>query len=151
MRGVRDVLPGLMLAALCLSGVIGAQAQTTVRPSAAAPSFAGPLVFRGTLGDEQIQVNLRPKADAGDGYEGDYFIFGSSQKVLLAGDLDKEDFAFEESENGTDISGQWEGKLSGDTISGTWQSADGSNKKPFNIKVLRTDAKAKKTSSKPAR
>jgi hypothetical protein len=151
MQRMRTVLPRLMLAAVCLPGVIGAQAQTTGTPAAVAPSFAGPLVFRGTLGDEQVQLNLRPKANAEDGYEGDYFVFGSSQKVLLAGGLENEDFAFEESGNGTDISGQWEGKLSGDIISGTWQSVDGSTQKPFKIKLMRIDEKAKKTSSKPAR
>lgn len=147
---MQRALPGLVVAAVCLFGAAGAQSQTTPKPAAAA-AFSKPVVLRGTLGDDQIQVHLRPKADVEDGYEGDYFIFGSSLKVLLAGDLDGEDFVFEESENGKDISGQWEGKMTADTISGTWQSVDGSTSKPFTIRLLRIDEKAKKTSSKPAR
>lgn len=140
-----------LVVGVCLFGAASAQAQTTPAPTATAPAFAKPFVLRGTLGDNQIQVNLRPKAEVGDGYEGDYFVFGTSPKILLAGDLDGEDLILEESENGTDISGQWEGKLSGDTISGTWQSVDGSVKKPFNIKLLRTDDKRGQGSSKPAK
>jgi hypothetical protein len=140
-----------MLAGVCLFGSAVAQPQTAPALTAATPAFARQVVLRGTLGDDQVQVNLRPKADAEDGVEGDYFLFGSSQKILLAGDLGGEDFILEESENGTDISGQWEGKLSGDMISGEWQSVDGSVKKPFNLKVLRTDDKAKQRASKTAR
>jgi hypothetical protein len=148
---MRRAFPGLILAGICLFGAAVAQSQTTPKPAAAAALFAGPVVLRGTLGNDRIQVNLRPKADIEDGYEGDYFVFGSSQKILLAGDVDGEDLILEESENGTDISGQWEGKVAGDTISGSWESVDGSVKKPFRITVLRTDNKAKKTSSKPVR
>jgi hypothetical protein len=150
---MRRALPGFIMAGVCLFGAAFVQSQTTPKPAAAAaaPTFARPVVLRGTLGDDQIQVNLRPKADIEDGYEGDYFLFGSSQKILLAGDLDGEDLILEESENGTDISGQWEGKVTGDIISGSWQSVDGSVKKPFKITVLRTDDKAKPASSKTAR
>jgi hypothetical protein len=150
---MRRTLPGFIMAGVCLFGAAATQSQTTPKPTAvaAAPTFARPVVLRGTLGDDQIQVNLRPKADIEDGYEGDYFLFGSSQKILLAGDLDGEDLILEESENGTDISGQWEGKVTGDTISGSWQSVDGSVKKPFKITVLRMDDKGKPASSKTAR
>jgi hypothetical protein len=106
------------------------------------------VVLRGALGDEQVQVTLRRRADGG--YEGEYFIFGHSQKVLLAGDADADDFVFEESANGTDISGQWEGKGNGDTISGSWQSADRAVEKPFSIKVLRIEDGTKQRSTRPA-
>jgi hypothetical protein len=148
---MRRVAATGLVAGVCLLGAAFAQAQTTSTTVGAvpAPAFSKPLVLRGTLGDSQIQVNLRPKADVGDGYEGDYFVFGTSPRILLAGDLDGEELVLEESENGTDISGQWEGKRSGDTISGTWQSVDGSMKKPFNIKLLRTDEKS--TSSRTSK
>jgi hypothetical protein len=111
-------------------------------PAVAAVSFA-PLVFqkpvalRGTVGDVQIQVNLRPKEEVDEGHEGEYFIFGNSNKILLAGEIEKDGILFmEESVNGTDISGQWDGKLEGDVLAGTWMSADGSITKPFSLKII---------------
>jgi len=98
---------------------------------------AGPIFFRGTLGDDQIQANLRAKADIAEGFEGDYFLFGHSQKVLLAGEIDGDDVFMEESVNGTDVSGQWNGKLNEEVVSGTWQSADGLITKPFTMKIVR--------------
>jgi hypothetical protein len=139
-----------MLSVVFLCGG-AAHAQTTPAAAPAATVVAKPVVLRGTLGTDQVQVILRRRADGEDGYEGDYFIFGSSQKVLLAGDVDAEDFIFEESENGTDISGQWEGKRTGDTMSGTWQSPGGTVKKSFNIQVLRTDGTAKQKTPNSAR
>jgi len=42
----------------------------------------------------------------------------------------------EESENGTNISGQWDGKLEGDSLVGSWMSADGTITKPFTLKAV---------------
>ena len=99
--------------------------------------FVKPVALRGTLGAEQVQVNLRAKAEFEDGIEGDYFTFGSSHRVLLAGEIEGEEFFLEESVNGTDVSGQWEGKMAGDMISGEWQSVDGKLSKPFQLRVVR--------------
>jgi hypothetical protein len=98
---------------------------------------AGPLFLRGTLGEDQVQASLRAKTDPDEGFEGDYFLFGHSQKVLLAGELEGADVFMEESVNGTDVSGQWNGKLDGNVINGTWQSADGLVTKPFTMKIVR--------------
>jgi hypothetical protein len=98
---------------------------------------SGPLLLRGTLGNDQVQASLRAKADPNEGFEGDYFLFGHSQKVLLAGEIEGADIFMEESINGTDVSGQWNGKLDGNVVSGTWQSADGLVTKPFTIKIMR--------------
>jgi hypothetical protein len=103
--------------------------------------FVKQVALRGTLGDEQIQVNLRTKAEFEDGIEGDYFVFGTSQKVLLAGEIEGDELFLEESANGTDVSGQWEGKLAGDVIAGEWQSADGKVTKPFQIRFARPAVK----------
>lgn len=103
--------------------------------------FVKPVALRGTLGNEQIQVNLRTKAEFEDGIEGEYFVFGSSQKVLLAGEIEGDELFLEESVNGTDVSGQWDGKLAGDVITGEWQSADGKSKKLFQIRVVPSGAK----------
>lgn len=106
--------------------------------------FLKPAALRGTLGEDQIQVNLRTKAEFEDGIEGDYFLFGSSQKILLAGEIEGEEMFLEESVNGTDVSGQWEGKIAGDTITGEWQSADGKVSKPFRIRMVRQAGKPSK-------
>lgn len=119
-------------------GVTAAHAATTAEAAESAGKmlFVKPVALRGTLGGEQIQVNLRTKAEIEDGIEGDYFRFGSSQKVLLAGEIEGEELFLEESENGTDVSGQWEGKLAGNLITGEWQSADGTISKPFQIRIV---------------
>jgi hypothetical protein len=105
--------------------------------SGAAGMFGVPVVFRGTLGDMQIQATVRPKAIAEEGLEGEYFIFGRSHMILLAGEFEGDTIFLEESENGTNISGQWEGKLQGDSIQGIWTSADGAISRPFDLRPLR--------------
>jgi hypothetical protein len=142
------------LAALCLSAAAFASEKSSLTQGGALPKssladaavdersitaaglFSKPLVFRGTLGDMPIQATVRPKEIVDEGLEGEYFIFGRSQKILLAGELDGDSIFLEESENGTNISGQWEGKLVGDSIKGTWLSADESISKPFSLKLV---------------
>lgn len=109
-------------------------------PDSAAGLFNRPVVFRGKLGDMPIQATVRPKEIAEEGLEGDYFFFGRSQKILLAGELEGESIFLEESENGTNISGQWEGKLQDGAIQGTWMSADGSVSKPFSLRPMQVSA-----------
>lgn len=146
------------LAALCISSVLpaaeheaspsGSIGSSSVSPRKASdnPSggtpglFGKPVVFRGTLGGLPVQVSVRPKEIAEEGLEGEYFVFGRSQKILLAGELDADNFFLEESENGTSISGQWDGKLQGDMIRGDWMSADGAVSKPFSLKLIRSHA-----------
>jgi hypothetical protein len=41
----------------------------------------------------------------------------------------------EESVNGKDVSGQWEGHRQGQSITGTWSSADGAVIKPFALQL----------------
>jgi len=106
-------------------------------PSAPERLFATAPVFGGTLGEQRIQARLRQKDDMREGVEGGYFFFGQSQKILLAGEFDADGTVFlEESQDGSAISGQWDGKLVGDTFSGTWSSFDGSVTKPFTLTVI---------------
>lgn len=105
--------------------------------------FATPVALRGSLGEAQIQVNLRVKEEFEDGVEGDYFLFGQSRHILLAGEIEDDELFLEESENGTDVSGQWNGKLAGDIITGEWQSVDGKLSKPFRVVIVRKAEKAK--------
>lgn len=146
MRLMKTVL-AFSIAAVVSSGAMAAESvaavpnnatSTTAAPvsSAAAPLFQKPVFLRGTLGDQNVQVNVRPKEQIDEGLEGEYFVFGRSLKILLAGEMEGTTLFMEESENGTDISGQWDGKLNGDTLSGSWMSADGSVTKPFSLKVI---------------
>lgn len=131
--------------------VAAVPASAPVAVSSAPVVFQKPVALRGTVGDIQIQVNLRPKEEIDEGHEGEYFIFGNSHKILLAGEIEKDGVIFmEESVNGTDISGQWDGKLEGDVLAGTWMSADGSITKPFSLKIIPQVHKpsSKQTSSK---
>lgn len=97
--------------------------------------YSAPVTLRGTLGEATIQMQLRPKPDE-EGIEGEYFRFGTSAKVLLAGEVDGGELVMEESENGTDVSGQWIGSIDGQRISGTWQDAEGAVSKPFVLNAV---------------
>ena len=109
-----------------------------VAPATAAGAqdpFAKPLTLRGTLGDAQIEMHLQLKPDPSEGIQGTYVIAGQSAKILLAGESDNADVIMEESINGKDVSGEWAGKLVGDTFSGTWSTTDDAVTKPFALTV----------------
>jgi len=146
-RRIATIVSLLLASAGAYAADVSAPMSTSAAASAPVQSaepppqlFSKPMVFRGTLGDKQVQLSIRPKDPADEGLEGEYFVFGSSQKVLLAGDDEGDALLLEESENGKDISGQWDGKLEGDTLSGNWTSADFSVTRPFVLKVLSTSA-----------
>lgn len=150
------------IAGALLAGAMGAAAMTAAPVlSASAPAapqaeasgkalFMKPVALRGMLGDAKIQVTLRTKEPAEDGIEGEYFVFGGSQRVLLAGEVEGQEVFMEESENGTDVSGQWDGRLAGETLSGEWQSADGKIKKPFTLRIVRAEEKATGQNARPS-
>ncbi|OWW22373.1 hypothetical protein [Noviherbaspirillum denitrificans] len=132
-----------VLAAFLFAGT-SAHATTQAEAVASKMQFVQPVSLRGTLGTEPIQVTLRTKEEFEDGIEGDYFVFGSGQRVLLAGEIDGEDLFLEESANGTDVSGQWEGKMAGGVITGEWQSTDGKSSKLFELRIVSPAAKPAK-------
>lgn len=134
----------LLAAAICL-GMTSAIGNAAQQEQTASPKtiFASPVLLRGVLGDVQMQASLRPKTETDEGIEGEYFVFGGSGTVLLAGEVDAEGVFLEESQNGVDVSGRWDGKLTGDTIAGEWQSVDGKVTKPFSLKIVRGDDKSK--------
>ncbi|WP_157212511.1 hypothetical protein [Herbaspirillum sp. CF444] len=111
-----------------------ATAATMVVPGSLQDIVRKPLVLRGTLGGDKIQLSLRPKVDE-DGLEGQYFVFGQGSQILLAGEVDQNDLVMEESHNGKDVSGQWEGSFKNGVLSGTWSTLDGSVTKPFSLKA----------------
>lgn len=124
-----------------LGGIVFAVALCVAAPAAFASDaangiFSHPVVLRGTLGDAQIQMRLQPKADPDEGLEGEYFAFGRSGRIVLAGETEDDALLMEESENGVDVSGQWQGSQHGDTVTGTWTSGDGKLSKPFSLKAV---------------
>lgn len=142
--------------ALALLG-IGMNEANAVQPSAntvtiatKASPFAAPVVLRGNLGDRQIQMQLRPKQDIDEGVEGNYFVFGQAQKILLAGEIEEQEFWLEESVNGTDVSGQWQGERQGSTLRGSWSSADNALTLPFQLQIVGANAASKKQIGKPS-
>ncbi len=133
---MKKVLLSTLIALAAISSGVSAQV-TAPAPGSNVPAlFHKPVFFRGVVGDINVQVNIRPKADIDEGIEGEYFIFGNSHKILLAGEIEGDQLFMEESENGTNISGQWDGKLEGDTLVGSWMSADGTITKPFTLKAV---------------
>ncbi|WP_334187645.1 hypothetical protein [Noviherbaspirillum sp.] len=143
----RMLLAAAMFCA-CAMSLPAAGADAAAGKAAQSKPVPKPVVLRGTLGDAQIQMDLRPKADVAEGWEGHYFLFGQSAKILLAGEYEDGEIAMEESENGTDVSGQWNGKFSGDTLVGEWMSVNGTTIKPFKLKIVPETGKASARSGK---
>ncbi|MBB5393616.1 MULTISPECIES: hypothetical protein [unclassified Herbaspirillum] len=129
----------LTCAAALLSGLTGVPAaagDAAVAPAASLQQslMARAVVLRGDIDGRQIQLSLQPKKNE-DGLEGRYFFFGGSPEILVAGEVEGDDLVMEESVNGKDVSGQWEGHRQGNAISGTWSNADGSVTKPFSLQL----------------
>lgn len=96
--------------------------------------MAHAIVLRGDIDGRAIQLSLQPKKNE-DGLEGRYFFFGGSPEILVAGEVEGDDLVMEESVNGKDVSGQWEGHRQGNAITGTWSNTDGSVTKPFSLQI----------------
>src|SRR3569833_2549677 len=94
-RGFAAIAATAWMLAAVMPGVAKAVEPTSTakQETASTPGmgmFARPVVLRGMLGDKQIQVNLHPKVEY-EGVEGEYFRFGESSKILLAGETDGEE------------------------------------------------------------
>lgn len=118
--------------------VMKSAAISTSSPSeskSAAIMFSKPVLLRGTLGQRKIQMSLHPHTEFEGSVQGEYFESGQSQKIALAGEYQGEALTMEESVNGTNVSGSWNGSLSGNTYSGTWYAEDESSSTPFVLTV----------------
>lgn len=116
------------------------------------PVFARAIELRGQLGAKQVRMHLQPKTEDRDSVEGSYVVVAGaqqSQKILLAGEVTTDRLSMEESVDGTDVSGQWDGDLQGQTVRGIWLSADGNVRQDFTLEIVNTDPqKTKKRRSK---
>lgn len=104
--------------------------------SAASKIFASPVYMRGTLGKLRIKMYLQPHADYEESVQGNYSVFGKTEKIMLAGELQGDELSMEESVNGSDVSGQWSGRLEGSVFRGTWYSDAQSRSLPFDVTIF---------------
>jgi len=146
MRFLRLVLLPLTL----LSGfAVHAQAEDKSEPVPAVksgfapmsnPFFSGAIELRGTMGSDKIRMHIQPKPEDRDSVEGSYVVAGgkrnNGKQILLAGEVSKNKLSMEESEDGVDVSGQWDGELKDNVIRGVWQSDDGKVSKEFVLELL---------------
>ncbi|WP_423681658.1 MULTISPECIES: hypothetical protein [unclassified Undibacterium] len=143
---------GLSLIACLYVGIVQAQELQTAG-AMSNPVFARAIELRGYLGAKQVRMQLQPKTEDRDSVEGSYIVVAGaqqSQKILLAGEVTADRLSMEESVDGTDVSGQWDGDLAGQTVRGIWLSADGNVRQDFTLEIVDTESlkKVKKTHTK---
>ncbi|HWZ47233.1 MAG TPA: hypothetical protein VNX00_03335 [Herbaspirillum sp.] len=129
----------LLLSSFLSAGAAVAADQTMPPPKAGArlaQLFVRPVTLRGTLNGAKIQMTLHLKPDEKASLEGSYFLFGQNNKILLVGEFEEDALMMEESINGKDVSGLWDGVYDGTVLSGNWSSLDGSVLRPFVLKVV---------------
>ncbi|CAG9172916.1 hypothetical protein LMG23992_02369 [Cupriavidus laharis] len=108
------------------------EARRATAPSADVP--AGPLaprqeyaklpVYVGKVGDKPVRLRIGPKPDERDSLRGEYTANGVPGVRLLAGEWEDGTFLMEESDDGTRVSGNWEGTIDASgAVRGTWTDA----------------------------
>jgi hypothetical protein len=97
-------------------------------------------VYRGTLGTTPIELVLTLDTSAEDSVDGWYVPLGAApstaNRVLVAGEFEKDALSMEESHNGVDVSGTWSATLSKGGINGTWTDAEGEHEMPVMLKRI---------------
>jgi hypothetical protein len=130
-----------LLIAMCCSWAAPAASAADQMPpppkagAGLAQLLARPVTLRGTLDGVQIQMNLRLKPNETEALEGSYFLIGQNRKILLAGEFEEDALMMEESANGKDVSGLWDGVFDGAVLSGDQSSVDGNVLHHFVLKV----------------
>ena len=80
--------------------------------------------YVGTVGDKQVRMRIAPKTDTRDSLQGEYQIGDGKGVRLLSGEWDNGTFLMEESDDGTRVSGNWEGQIDRQgAVRGTWTDA----------------------------
>ncbi|MFZ6672329.1 hypothetical protein [Undibacterium sp. Xuan67W] len=133
-------MSGLVVALMCIVLSLTALAQAQLVKAVTVSVLKQAHQWRGKLGDDTVQMRIQPKVEDIDSVEGDYLVIGSSRnkgnKILLAGEVTGDVLSMEESEDGVDVSGQWDGKLEGRVLRGKWQSDDGKVVKDFVLEMV---------------
>ncbi|MDR3384058.1 hypothetical protein [Cupriavidus basilensis] len=100
-----------------------AQLSTGPAPKALTPraEYASLPVYVGTLGDQPVRLRLGPKPDERDSVHGEYSVGRAGGVRLLAGEFENGAFLMEESNDGTHVTGNWEGTIDGaGIVHGNW-------------------------------
>lgn len=100
--------------------------------------FAKLPVYVGKVGDKPVRLRIGPKPDERDSLRGEYTANGVPGVRLLAGEWEDGSFLMEESDDGTRVSGNWEGTIDASgAVHGTWTDAfNPANVLPFVIRPL---------------
>lgn len=139
-----------LLAAACTapSPATHAAAQTVAaaapaQPLKPSPEFAQFPRYAGTLGKRAIVLRLGAKTDDPQGVHGEYQYADTGQVILVAGDRNGATLEVEESDDGTQITGNWVGTFAADgTLSGERMDVDDSNPVPFALRPERNAAQS---------
>lgn len=108
--------------------------QLPLKPS---PEFAKFPRYAGMLGKRQIVLRLGPKTDDPSGVHGEYQFTDTGEVILIAGDREGDTLEVEESNDGTQITGNWVGKFAADgTLTGDRMNVDDSDPQPFDLLPL---------------
>ncbi len=111
--------------------------------------------YEGTLGGRAIIVHLGPKTKE-EGVHGEYRYADTGQVILLAGDRDGDVLEIEESNDGTNITGVWEGRFDASgALSADRMNADESDPQPVAVHPVpaapsASTRPAEKPAAKPA-
>lgn len=94
------------------------------QPLTPEPAYARYPQYKGSIGDVPISMRLGPKPDERDSVHGEYR-YGTSRAVQrVAGEYADGTFLMEESDDGTTVTGLWEGQIDArGVVRGQWTNA----------------------------
>lgn len=94
------------------------------QPLAPEPTYAKYPQYKGSIGDVPIRMRLGPKPDERDSVQGEYH-YGTARAVQrVAGEYAEGAFLMEESDDGTTVTGMWEGQIDArGVVRGQWTDA----------------------------
>lgn len=105
---------------------------TPLRPN---PAFAQYPRYEGMLDGRQIVLRIGVNPEDPEELNGEYQFLPNGPVILIAGGRDGNNLTLEESDDGTEISGQWVGFYATDgSLSGERMNVDQSDSRPFALK-----------------
>lgn len=108
------------------------QSPSPLRPN---PAFAHYPHYEGMLDGRRIVLRIGVNPDDPEELNGEYQFLPNGPVVLIAGGRDSNNLTLEESDDGTEISGQWVGFYAADgSLSGERMNVDQSDPRPFALK-----------------
>jgi hypothetical protein len=112
-----------------------AAAPTRSAPLRPDPAFAHYPQYEGMLDGRRIVLRIGVNPDVPEELNGEYQFLPDGPVVLIAGGREGNNLTLEESDDGTEISGQWVGFYATDgSLSGERMNVDQSDARPFALK-----------------